>query len=308
MNIIDLHCDALWKMTASKGNLSFRNGKELDTNLYRLQKGKVKVQAFALFIEPNVKTAEQFSAILEQVDTFYEEILKKNPEMKQIKTWHDFEDLKDGEIGAFLTLEGVDGIGNDLANLRTLYRLGVLSVGLTWNGANLAADGVGEPRGGGLSLFGKEIVQMNNEHKVLTDVSHLSERGFWDVMELADYPIASHSNSKTLCNHPRNLTDEQAGALIKKGGMIHVVYNPPFITESGDATIDDLIRHIDHFCSLGGVDQIGLGSDFDGITEKVKGLEDASQTQNLIVKLLKYFKEDEVRGFAGENFLKNRPK
>ncbi|WAA10028.1 dipeptidase [Fervidibacillus albus] len=308
MDVVDLHCDALWKMTTAKGTIPFRNGKELDTNLYRLQKGKVKVQAFALFIEPSVKTAEQFSEILKQVDAFYEYVLKKNLEMKQIKTWKDFDDLKEGEIGAFLTLEGVDGIGNDLTHLRTLYRLGVLSVGLTWNPANLAADGVGEPRGGGLTLFGKEIVQLNNEHQVLTDVSHLSERGFWDVLELADYPIASHSNSKALCNHPRNLTDEQAEALFKKGGMIHVVYNPPFITESGEATIDDLIRHIDHFCSLGGVHQIGLGSDFDGITEKVKGLEDAAQTQNLIVKLLKYFTEEEVRGFAGENFLRNRPK
>lgn len=307
MRVIDLHCDALWKLSEAKGNLNFRKAKELDTNLLRLQKGRVKGQAFALFIEPDVKSGQQFPAVLEQVDYFYGEILKKNPEMKHIKTWRDFDDLKDGEIGAFLTLEGVDGIGNDLSKLRTLYHLGVLVVGLTWNHANLAADGVGEPRGGGLTQLGKEIVKLNNEHLVLTDVSHLSERGFWDVMELADYPIASHSNSKTLCNHRRNLSDEQASALFKKGGLVHVVYNPPFITESGGATIDDLIKHIDHFCALGGVKQIGLGSDFDGITNKVKGLEDAAQTQNLIVKLLKYYKEEEVRGFAGENFLNHRP-
>ena len=127
-------------------------------------------------------------------------------------------------------------------------------------------------------------------------------------MELADYPIASHSNAKSLCNHPRNLTDEQAKALFQKGGMVHVVYNPPFIKESGNASIGDLVRHIDHFCSLGGVKQIGLGSDFDGIEQKVKNLEDASKTQNLILALLKYYKEDEVKGFAYRNFLEHLPK
>jgi membrane dipeptidase len=90
--------------------------------------------------------------------------------------------------------------------------------------------------------------------------------------------------------------------------MVHVVYNPPFIKENGNASIGDLVRHIDHFCSLGGVKQIGLGSDFDGIEQKVKNLEDASKTQNLILALLKYYKEDEVKGFAYRNFLEHLPK
>lgn len=308
MNVIDLHCDALWKLSDKNGKLRFADAPELDTNKERLQAGGVKVQAFAIFMEPDLPSDQKFREALNQIDYFYEEVLGKNPEMKLIKKWSDFDDLKDEEIGAFLTLEGVDPIGNDLVKLRTLYQLGVLSVGLTWNNANLAADGAGEPRGGGLTLLGKEIVQLNNEHKVLTDVSHLSEKGFWDVMELADYPIASHSNSRTLCDHRRNLTDEQAKAMFAKGGLIHVVYNPPFIKETGEVNLDDLIRHIDHFCSLGGVNQIGLGSDFDGIFEKVKDLENASHTPNLINQLLKYYKEDEVKGFAYQNFLNNRPK
>lgn len=307
MNIIDLHCDALMKLSIAKGKLSFRTSEELDTNFNRLKKGNVKIQAFAIFVDPDIKSDEKFQEALNQIDYFYQEVLGKNPEMRHLKSWSDFYHLQDGEIGAFLTLEGVDAIGNDLTKLRTLFQLGVLSVGLTWNNANLAADGAGEPRGGGLTLFGKEIVRLCNEWNVLTDVSHLSARGFWDVMELANYPIASHSNAKTLCNHPRNLSDEQAKAMFAKGGLIHVVYNPPFITETGKATIDDLIKHIDHFCSLGGVKQIGLGSDFDGISHKVKGLEHAGMAQNLILKLLKYYKEDEVRGFAYQNVLNHLP-
>jgi len=308
MQVIDLHCDVLLKLSQGKGKLRFRDSKELDVNFERLRKGKVKVQFFAVFLEPEIPAEQKFVEALNQIDYFYEEVLKKNPEMKHIKEWSDIEKLKEGEIGAVLTLEGADAIGNDLMKLRTLYRLGVKLVGLTWNFANYAADGVMEERGGGLTRFGKEVVRLNNEQKVFTDVSHLSERGFWEVMELADYPIASHSNAKSLCNHPRNLTDEQAKALFQKGGMVHVVYNPPFIKENGNASIGDLVRHIDHFCSLGGVKQIGLGSDFDGIEQKVKNLEDASKTQNLILALLKYYKEDEVKGFAYRNFLEHLPK
>ncbi|WP_078544083.1 dipeptidase [Litchfieldia alkalitelluris] len=307
MHVIDLHCDALLKLWEHKGELRFSDSEELETNKQRLKTGKVKVQSFAIFIEPEMKSDQKFQAALDQIEYFYTEVLGKNPEMKQIKNWEDFDTLEDNEIGAMLTLEGVDAIGNDLQKLSILFQLGVRSVGLTWNNANLAADGAGEPRGAGLTTLGIEIVQMNNKHQVLTDVSHLSERAFWDVMEIADYPIASHSNSKALCDHPRNLTDAQANEMFVKNGLIHVVYNPPFINEKGPATIGDLIKHIDHFCSLGGVNQIGLGSDFDGISKFIIDLEDASKTQNLINELLKYFTEDQVKGFAYLNFLNHRP-
>ncbi|MCM3765113.1 dipeptidase [Neobacillus niacini] len=306
MNIIDLHCDVLLKLWEAKGELRFADAPELQANKTRLQQGNVKVQFFAIFIEPYLNSDQKFQVALEQVDYFYKEVLGKNPDMVHIKEWSEIDNLKIGQIGAVLTLEGVDAIGNDLTKLETLYRLGVRLVGLTWNFANLAADGAGEPRGGGLTLFGKEVVKLNNKNQVLTDVSHLSDKAFWDVMELAQYPIASHSNARALCNSPRNLTDEMAKVMFKKGGMIHVVYHPPFIKESGEVTITDLVKHIDHFCSLGGVKQIGLGSDFDGISQFVINLEDASKTQNLINELLKYYSEDEVRGFASENFLYHR--
>ncbi len=308
MDIIDLHCDALMKLRDAKGTLSFADGAELNTNKERLRKGNVKAQCFAIFIEPDIPSDQQFQAALEQIDYFYREVLAKNPEMKHITKWSDFDQLQDGEIGAMLTLEGVEAIGNDITKLQILYQLGVRSVGLTWNHANLAADGALEPRAGGLTIFGKEIVRWNNEHRILTDVSHLCERSFWDVIELAQYPIASHSNSRKLCNHPRNLSDEQARAIFRSGGMIHVVYYPEFIKEEeAPATIDDLIAHIDHFCSLGGKKQIGLGSDFDGISVFVQDLEDASMHPNLIDKLLRYFKEEDVKGFAYQNFLNHRP-
>ncbi|MGF6952069.1 membrane dipeptidase [Neobacillus sp. B4I6] len=307
MNIIDLHCDALMKLQEAHGTLRFADSPELQTCKTRLQQGQIKVQCFAIFIEPEIKGDQKFQVVLEQIDYFYKEVLGKNPDMFHIKEWSDFDRLKIGQIGAMLTLEGVDPIGNDLSKLHILYQLGVRSVGLTWNQANLAADGAGEPRGAGLTLFGKEIVEFNNEHQILTDVSHLSDKGIWEVIELAKYPIASHSNARSLCNHLRNLTDEQAAAMFAKGGLIHVVYNPPFVKESGEVTISDLVKHIDHFCSLGGVKQIGFGSDFDGISTFITNLEDASKSQNLINELLKYYSEEVVRGFAYQNFLDHRP-
>lgn len=312
MKIIDTHCDALWKMQMAKreiefdGPLEFRNAPELETNVQRLIAGGVKVQFFAIFILPDVPTIEQWQHALEQVDLFYTEILGKNPEMKHIRSFSEFKNLKPGEIGAVLTLEGADCIGNDLMKLETLYRLGVLSVGLTWNNANLCADGQGEPRGGGLTSLGKEVVALNNENGILTDVSHLSDRAFWDVLDVAKYPFASHSNARAICNHPRNLPDEAIKALIERGGFLHLVFNPPFIKEdSNTATISDLIKHIDHICSLGGVKHIGFGSDFDGIDNFVDDLSHAGEFPNLINELLKYYSEETVKGFAYENFVNN---
>lgn len=308
MQIIDMHCDVLLKLYDSKGKWKFQNSPELDTSFENLKKGGVKVQAFAIFIDPETKSDEKFQAALDQIHYFYSDVLGNNPSMIHMKEWSDFDQLKDGEIGALLTLEGADAIGNDLEKLSILYQLGVRSIGLTWNNANLVADGCGEKRGAGLTSFGSEVIAFNNKHKILTDVSHLCEKAFWDVMDETKYPIATHSNSKVLCNHVRNLTDEQAKAMFDKNGMIHVVYAPHFVKEQGEATISELINHIDHFCWLGGVKQIGLGSDFDGIRNKVRDLEDASKQQNVINELLKRYSEDEVKGFAYQNFLDHRPK
>ncbi|WP_085994055.1 dipeptidase [Oceanobacillus senegalensis] len=316
MKIMDTHCDALLKLQLRKRGtffgmepLDYRTSEEIDTNLIRLKTGGVKVQFFAIFIEPEVPFDEKWQHALEQVNLFYTEIIDKNPEVKHIKKWEDIDDLKDGEIGAVLTLEGADAFGNDLVKLRHLYRLGVLSIGLTWNNANLCADGAGEPRGGGLTLLGKEVVKLNNEHRVYTDVAHSTVKGFWDMLELADYPIASHSNARAICDHPRNLYDDQIEKMIEKNGIIHVVFNPPFIREDSEtATITDLVRHIEHISSLGGVKNIGFGSDFDGISTFVTNLENAAQYQNLINELLTKFSEEEVRGFAYQNFLDKRPK
>jgi len=306
LKTIDLHCDVLWKMQRSNGAVDFLDG-GLDANLEKLKKGNVMMQTFALFVPPKVAVEEKFSVVMNQIHYFHNRVLGSNSTMKLIRNWTDLDHLQDGEIGALLSLEGVDAIGNDLRRLTILHELGVRSIGLTWNNANLAADGVLEERGAGLTTFGKDIVAFNNEHQMFTDVSHLSEKSFWDVMEKAKYPIASHSNSKKLCPNPRNLTDEQAKAMFDRNAMVHVTFVTEFVKEPGDVVIGDLIKHIDHFASLGGIHNIGIGSDFDGITEKIIGLEDATMHPNLLNELLKYYTEEQVRGFAYQNFMDHRP-
>lgn len=317
MKVIDAHCDVLLKLQlrkrasfeSKKALLHYREAPELQANLQKLKEGKVKVQFFAIFIDTYVPSDEKWQHALEQIDLFYTEVLGKNPEMKHIRHWQALHSLKDGEIGAVLTLEGADAFGNDITKLHHLYRLGVLSIGLTWNYANLCADGIQEPRGAGLSLFGKEVVALNNAHHVLTDVSHLSLAGFWDVMELAHYPIASHSNARAICDHPRNLADDQIKALFAKNGMMHVVFAAAFIKKDAEvASISDLIHHIEHLCELGGEKQIGFGSDFDGISSgQMPYLDHSGHFPYLINELLKRYSERQVRGLAYANFMNHLP-
>lgn len=307
MKIIDTHCDALLKLWENRQR-SFKNSPELETNLERLEFGKVKAQLFAIFIEPEIPSDQKYRVALEQIEIFHQEVVGNHSNVKTIKTWQELSMLNQDEIGAILTLEGADAFGNDLTKLKELYRLGVMSLGLTWNNANLVADGVGESRGAGLTDFGRDVVKLNNEYNVLTDVSHLSERGFWDVIDIANFPIATHSNSKTICNHRRNLTDEQIKALIRKNGLIGIVFNPPFLNETGKATITDIIHHVEYICSLGGEKHICFGSDFDGITEYVEGMENAACYQKLVNELLKLYSEDIVTNFSYQNFMNFIPR
>lgn len=308
MEIIDTHCDALLKLQSDYREsyrsqeriLDFKDGNDLDTSAEKLRKGDVRVQFFAIFIPPMLPDNEKWQHALEQVDCFYNEVLAEK-DFVHIRNFEEIEHLGEGEIGAVLALEGADAVGNDLMKLRTLFRLGVLSVGLTWNDGNLAADGVEEQRGAGLSKFGLELVECCNSHDVLVDVSHLNPEGVTDVIENADRVIATHSNAREVFDHRRNLYDEQIRALIDKGGMVNIVFNPPFIKE-GNPGIEDLFPHIDRIIELGGEHAIGLGSDFDGIASYVGGLEDAGEYQNLVEALVQKYGEAFTERITHLNF------
>lgn len=305
MKIIDLHCDVLSKLSRTEPPIEFSSSIQLQASKDKLKVGQVAIQDFAIFIGENIPQAEKFNEAMRQVELFYTNVLQPNPDIIHITDWKQIYTLKEGQIGAILSLEGCDAIGEDLLKLEVLLNAGVKLVGLTWNFENSVAYGAEEDPNQGLKPFGKEVIQLLNARDIIIDVSHLNEKSFWDVLPLAKHLIASHSNAKALCDHTRNLSDEQAIALVKQGGHIHVVYYPPFIKKDTDyVTIDDLVRHVKYLAELVGIEHIGLGSDFDGIDRTVIGLENASQSQNLILSLLQQFSEDEVKMIANENFLR----
>lgn len=303
MKIYDLHCDVLFKLAKEDAPISFTDSPLLQANKERLKAGKVALQVFAVFVSEGFPKEKQFMEAVRQIEFFHTEIVGKHDDVVAIYKWKQLETLQEGQIGAVLSLEGLDMLDGDIERLKLLLSHGVKLVGLTWNGANAIADGAAEESGTGLTSFGKEVVTLLNEQNIIIDVSHLSEKSFWDVLPKAKWLMASHSNARAVCDSNRNLTDQQLKALIEKESPIHIVYYPQFINNSEkNVGMSDLVQHVDHIVSLGGEHLIGFGSDFDGISEFVDGLEDASKTQNLVHYLLKTYATEKVQGFASQNF------
>lgn len=298
MKIIDLHCDALLKLTTLE-TANFAEDERLHTNQKRLQLGQIEAQVFAIFIDPEIPQNLQFLEVMRQIEAFHTHVLQTEG-MVHITDWAQLDRIAPHEIGAILSLEGCNAIGDDLTKLTAVLDAGVKLVGLTWNEENAVAHGAEQDASLGLKPFGQEVIQLLNERDLIIDVSHLNEQSFWDVLPLAKHILASHSNARALCDHPRNLTDAQAKALVEHGGHIHVVYFPPFIGK--DATLEHLVDHVEHLAKLVGVEHIGLGSDFDGIDRTVKGLAHAGEAQNLVEALRSRFSAEEVHGIASQNF------
>ncbi|WP_027417883.1 dipeptidase [Aneurinibacillus terranovensis] len=310
MKIFDAHCDVLWKMwEASQKQLplpSFYgdNEPELQVTFGQMEKADVKVQAFALYVPERVKGSKRFPAGLEMADIFYEQIIKNRQRIFPIRTRSDLALLReDGRKGALLTLEGAEALEGSLLNLRIFFQLGVRAIGLTWNFRNEAADGVGEENPGGLSQFGKQLVIEANRLGVMIDVSHLAEPGFWEVVRLNRGPfIASHSNCRAVCDHPRNVTDEQIKAIVTANGVIGLTFVAPFVSKKPNSTITDIKQHIDHLLELGAEDAIAFGSDFDGTDDVMEDLTKQEDYITLREYLLKNYSEERVEKWLWGNW------
>lgn len=177
---------------------------------------------------------------------------------------------------------------------------------LCHNGDNDICDSAkGNAEHGGLSTFGREVVAEMNRLGILIDMSHSAETSFYDALELSKAPIVcSHSSARALCEHPRNLTDNQMRALAKKDGVAQITLYPGFLRNSGQATIIDAVDHLVHAAKIMGVEHVGLGTDFDG-DGGVPGLADASEIINFTRHLLlHHFTEQDIRLIMGENFLR----
>jgi membrane dipeptidase len=300
--IIDGHCDVLLKLFLNPQLDFYREENELKASYPRLKAGGVKLQFMAVYM-PEKLEHPTIRDVLQVIDIFRQKVVRPGV-VEAVRTKADLRRVMAGKMmGAMLTLEGVDALEGDMASLRTCYELGVRCVGLTWNWANWAADGVLEPRKGGFTRKGRELIEECNRIGLILDVSHLSEAGFWELAELSRKPfIASHSNVKELCPHPRNLDDRQIGAIIQAGGIIGITFVPYFVRSLSPVTPADLLRHIDHIASLGGVRSIAFGSDFDGFGQWITGLENAGKYETIAEELYKHYSAEDAELFLHGNW------
>lgn len=182
-----------------------------------------------------------------------------------------------GKISGFLTLEDGRAVNGSIEKLETFYKMGIRLITLTWNYPNCFGfpnSSCGQDMAKGLTDFGKDAVRQMNELGMLVDVSHLSDGGFWDVVQISRQPfIASHSNCRALNPHPRSMTDEMIRALADRGGVMGVNFCPQFLTPDctrRDSRVEDLVRHLRHMINTGGEDCAVIGSDLDGIAGNIE--------------------------------------
>jgi len=304
----DLHCDVLAKLLTGEASAFGGPGSEgLDVTYEQWLESGAVLQTFAVWLPKRVPRT--FLSVATAVDLFCRQVLTK-PNVTFVRSRADLAACGPGRPGALLALEGAEGLEGSFAALRLLHRLGLRMLGLTWNDANWAADGVMEPRGGGLTRAGRELVRACNELGIIVDVSHLSERAFWEAMETGERPVvASHSNARSVCGHPRNLTDDQIRAIIDAGGLIGLTFVPWFIREGEPSGPEDLIPHIEKVLELGGERHLALGSDYDGIDRHVPGLDGPRGTARLLELLAGRYGEELAEAIARGNafrFLSNQ--
>jgi membrane dipeptidase len=303
--VVDTHCDTLMHfLPQSYGSPPARKlGERSDRghlDLPRMLEGGVTCQTFAMYTGRRAFVPEASLVAMQMVDKFYEEI-EQNYEIIAVTSHDEIVKAKqEGEVCGLLSMEGAEPLMGELAVLRVYYRLGLRMLSFAWNYRTPFADGLGAKRSlSKLPELGVQALEEMDKLGILFDVSHLADSVFWDVVDVMKVPfIASHSNARALCDHPRNCTDEMIKAIAEHGGVLGMNYAPAFVKKGGKgATIEHLVDHIDHIVKLVGPDHVGLGSDFDGIGPPPKGIETVDKTPNITRVLVK-------RGYSDEEILK----
>ncbi len=291
--IIDSHCDTALKLLKGSNINNKDNQFTLDNALTYYK----YIQFFAMYIEPNYVINGEYNLCLDLINSVKNETQKNSNKMKIITNKYELNkyiNCKNKALGIILSVEDGICLEGNINNLQKLYDNGIRVIGLTWNGKNQIASGTGclDNEDTGLTEFGKEVVRKMNNMNIIIDVSHLSEKSFYGVMKITTKPvIASHSCSKAICNHKRNLSDKQIKLIADRKGMIGVNFYKDFLDNYiNKSDIKCLVKHIRHICDIGGKDCVGLGSDYDGMKKDkvVTGLEDNSKLQNLY----NYFKKE----------------
>ncbi len=304
--VIDAHCDTVSLLEKEEYDFAVRN-KTGHMDLPRLQEGEVNLQVFAIYQEEHYKPGGALKRTLLLLSKFKEAVSRNSDKISLVKEYGEIAEIVNAnKIAALLSLEGGDALEGEVELLEIFFSLGVRMLGLTWNNRNFLADGVAEEgTGGGLTVAGRKIIKLCNSKKILVDLAHISSQGYKEAIALSYKPVVvSHANSRQLCAHRRNLTDEQLKLLKENGGVIGISFCPYFIKEKNPA-MEDLLNHFTYIADLIGVDYIGLGSDFDGIDITLPTLNSTAGLPTLTAGLFqKGFSKEEVAKILGGNFLR----
>jgi membrane dipeptidase len=347
---IDGHIDTVQRVLIGHVDLGQRLP-DGQVDIPRLKEGGMHAPFFALWVATYYKGAEAVRRTLDLRDAMQGVFDRYPDQIEMATTAGDLERIvKSGKIAAVLTLEGGHQIADDLAVLRMYQRMGIRAMTLThFRNNNWADSSTDKPQHNGLTDFGKQVVREMNRIGMMVDISHVSDKTFYDTLAVTTKPvIASHSSSRAISEIPRNMTDDMLRALARNGGVVGINFGAGFVnpkdaraimssintmaaaepnltgqalddyeakeyarenaplTHVSAASIDDVVANIDHVAKVAGIDHVGIGTDFDGISNDVpKGLEDASKMPALVAALRKKgYSEADVEKVMGGNFLR----
>ncbi|MCR4804089.1 MAG: dipeptidase [Clostridia bacterium] len=313
-NIIDLHCDTIVECVTD--GAVFRDG-DGHISVEKLAAGGCLAQCFAIWIPTGRaikrhKTARMgYYGYYKTAREFFQNAMAENADMiRQARTVADIEKNKaDGKMSAILTVEDSIWVEGKMERIEEAAADGVRMMSLLWNTVNC----MGYPNSPyheahlmGLKPFGYDAVRKMNDLGIIVDVSHLNEGGFWGVVKTSTKPVAaSHSCARALCDHPRNLTDEQLKAIGECGGVVGINFYDEFLTpgDTGYTEISAITRHLEHIRDKAGIEALAFGSDFDGISSELE-FEDYAGFPILLEAMEEVFSDDEIDMISHENFLR----
>ena len=311
--IIDLHCDTIMALYQKKADSLLENDLQID--IKKLHKGNYLAQVFAMFVF--LKMGNPYQVCNDMLDIFYDELAKNSDKLGLALNYEDLvKNQESGLVNAILSIEEGGVIEGDIEKLVHFYNRGIRMICLNWNFVN----GIGHPNfkmsekpdfstpndTDGLTPFGFEVVKKMDELGMIIDVSHLSDKGFWDVYNTTKNPfIASHSNARSICNHVRNLTDDMIKAISSRGGVIGLNFCTNFINQEATITsVADIVKHALHIIKVGGVECLALGTDFDGIDPTTE-VRNASEMQKIVSGLKEAgISDSDIAKITHKNFLR----
>ena len=294
MIICDTHCDVLWMR-------GFEPECTPCVTMDNMQKGGISLQTCALFSGTREAAKNPYQTGMRQLEIYRH--LRDHEGWYQV---HSPLEAEEGKVRTMLSIEGGEVLEGSILRLEEFAEYGVRMIALTWNRENEIGSPACDDTDAGIKEEGWKLLRKMAELHIAADTSHLNEAGFYDLIDHhSQPPMASHSCAKALCGHYRNLTDDQIRKLASRGGWIGVNFCPAFLSEDGKATVSTLCDHIDHMCQLGAAGNVGLGSDFDGISHTPVGVSSPAEVPNIFEELrARGYSEEAVAGIAGLNFLR----